>query len=80
VVTLDYDLWYEIGRQEGDVDPDEQQALNADGHAYYVCFKSPPDAGPGWVDSTEFGSLEAASASPQTQVVTDIEWFPDPTA
>ena len=80
VVRLDYDFWYEIGHQDGDLDAYEQPALNADGHAYYVCFKSPPDADPGWVDSIQFGSVEAASAWAQTQVPTDIEWFPEPAA
>jgi hypothetical protein len=80
IVRLDFDFWYEIAREEGTLAPDEQPELNTDGHAYYVCFKSPPDTDPGWVDSIGFESVAAASAWAHTQVPTDIEWFPDPAA
>jgi hypothetical protein len=75
VVLLDYDFWYEIGKADDRLDPDERPQLNDDGYLFYVCFASPPAASPGWVDSQGFATIEAASTWAQTQVTTEIEWF-----
>jgi len=51
VVRLDYDFWYQIAAEDGELEPNETPHLNADGVQYYVCFRSDPDAYPGWVHS-----------------------------
>ena len=75
VVRLDSDFWYEIGRADGDLEPDEVPHVNAEGAQYYVCFRSDPDADPGWVDSPGFDTLEEACAWAATRVPSAIEWL-----
>jgi hypothetical protein len=74
IVALDYDFWYEIGRADGDLEPGETPALNAEGRLYYVCFKSDPAAHPGWVDSQGFRDVAAARTCAERQVPSPIEW------
>ena len=78
VVGLDFDFWYEIGRADDQLEPDEMpQPLNADGVLYYVRFRSAGDESlPTWVDSPGFDTIEAAVAEAQAKAPAPIEWSP----
>jgi hypothetical protein len=68
IVRLDYDFWYEIGKADGDLEPDEAPQLNDDGYLYYVKHRS------GWPDSQGFPTPEEAIAAAESQLPTAVEW------
>src|SRR4051794_35121478 len=74
VVRLDYDFWYEIGKADEQLEPDEKPHLNDAGFQYYVCFASPPEQHHGWVDSHGFDTVEAACEWAEKQIQSAIQW------
>ena len=77
IVKLDYDFWYEMGKADGDLEPDETPELNEEGFLYYVCFKSDPETIPGWVDSPGFKTIEKACDWAESQVPGTLSWDDD---
>ncbi|MFB8003917.1 hypothetical protein [Nocardia sp. NPDC056000] len=74
VVRLDYDFWYELGKEDGTLDADEEPLLDSTGHAYYASFKALHDAAPFWPDSGPHLSIAEAQAAAESRVPSQIIW------
>jgi len=76
IVALDYDWWYELGKADGNLSPDEK-ALEPDGQGwiYYVRFRNALDPSePTSVDSPGHQTIEQAMAAAEAKVDVAIHW------
>ncbi|WP_338773942.1 hypothetical protein V7968_20500 [Nocardia vulneris] len=74
VVRMDYDFWYEMGREEGTLEEDEEPLLDSAGHAYYVSFKALRDGASFWPDSGPHRSVEEAQNAAESRVPSPVVW------
>ncbi|MFI1920090.1 hypothetical protein [Nocardia sp. NPDC020380] len=74
VVRLDYDFWYEIAREDGTLEADEEPFLDSTGHAYYVSFRAFRDDASFWPDSVAHRSVDEARITAESKVPTPITW------
>ena len=42
LVRIPYDYWYELGKADGNLEPDEQPELGPDGFGYYIIWGDNP--------------------------------------
>ena len=74
IVRLDYDVWYALGKADGALEPGEQPQTNADGHVFYVRFRTTTDGDRFWPDSTGFLSVEEAKRVAETRLPSLVMW------
>jgi hypothetical protein len=74
VVRLGFDFWYEMARDEGTLEADDEPCLDEHGHAYYVSFHGFRQNGSFWPDSGAHRSLDEAKAAAQSRVPSPISW------
>lgn len=73
VVKQDYDFWYEIGKADDQLEPDETPQLNAEGVAYYILYGNKGER-PWWVDSHGFETVEAAREWAEAELPSPVRW------
>jgi len=67
IIALAYDHWYEIGKADDQLEPDEEPtALGPDGVLYYASFTG--------VDSAGYPTIIQAMGAAQTRVMAPIQW------
>jgi len=76
LVKADFDFWYEIGKADGQLEENEKEELNEDGFLYYICFRSDPNAEPGWLDSPGHKTEKEAMDWAQSKSPSPINWNP----
>ncbi|MFG2001535.1 hypothetical protein ACGFNU_20535 [Spirillospora sp. NPDC048911] len=74
IVRLNYDFWYEIAKEDGHLEPDEQPRLNDEGNIYYVSFHGIHRDGTFWPDSGGNLTIEDAKAAAESKLPSDITW------
>ena len=70
---LNFDFWFEIGREEGDLDPEERPDINTEGFLYDVLFSDPGDR-PWWVRGVGWHSIDQAMAYAEQELRDRVEW------
>jgi hypothetical protein len=78
IVSFDFDWWYELGKADGALEPDEEpQPVGPDGVLYYVRFTHAGQAAtPTWVDSGGHATMiaNAADESEIERRLADDSW------
>ncbi|MFI0451823.1 hypothetical protein [Actinomadura sp. 6N118] len=74
IVRLNCDFWYEVAKEDGQLEPGEQPRLNDEGASYYVSFHGIRGDGSFWPDSGGHLSIEDAKAAAECKVPSDIKW------
>jgi hypothetical protein len=74
IVRLDHDHWYEIAKENGDLESGDVPNVNAEGHAYYVSYSNIRDGGTFWPDSQTHRSLGDARADAESRAPSPITW------
>ncbi|GAB3032733.1 hypothetical protein GCM10027285_14400 [Oleiagrimonas citrea] len=76
IIALDYDFWYEIGKADDQLEPDETpQQMGSDGYLYYVRFRRAGHLeAPTWVDSGGYVCIQDAMTYAESRVPTCIHW------
>jgi hypothetical protein len=74
IVRLNHDFWFEIGKEEGELGPDEEPMLNEEGFAYYVSFHGIKPDGSFWPDSISYRTISDAKAEAENRSPSRIDW------
>ena len=76
IVSLNYDFWYELGKADDQLEPDEvPQPMNERGVLYYYRYRHAGEtATPTWADSAGFPEIEQAMLAAQERSPSLIEW------
>ena len=74
IVRLNYDFWYELGKDENALEDGEESCLNENGFRYYVSFQGIRVDGSFWPDSLGDMTIEAAKATAQSKVPSAVSW------
>lgn len=78
IVSLPYDFWYELAKDDEQLEPDETpQALTSEGVLFYVRFRRAGEgATPTWPDSAGYPTLQEAMNAAERRVPAAIVWDP----
>ena len=79
LIRMPYDYWYELGKADGNLEPDEEPELGPDGFAYYILWGADPL---GWnisgVSSPTMKTPEEARLWADHKAKSKVEWYTMP--
>ena len=76
IVSLNYDFWYELGKADDQLEPDDEpQTMNPEGVLYYYRYRHAGElTTPTWPDSAGYSDLEQAMRAAQELLPSEIQW------